>query len=101
MKSAHLLRKKLATIHKLSSVSLIREEGICALAAANGSVGTVVKKIQDLEYLSELKLASKSLNIRSMVFRVPGAAALFPEMATPFNEIIDDDGASLASESIG
>jgi hypothetical protein len=104
MTSAKELRKKLATLHKLSSVSLIKEEGICALAAANGSVGTVIKKIQDLEYLSELKLASKSLNIRSMVFRVPGAMDLFPEMAAVYHDQIvvdNDDAASLGSESMG
>jgi hypothetical protein len=79
LRNADQLRKHVAMLTKATKVSLTREETVCALADTAGSVGEAADKLRSLEFLSEIKLACRSLHIRSMVCMLEGGDRVFKE----------------------
>lgn len=79
LRNADHLRKHVAMLTKATKVALSPEEAVCALADTSGSVGEVADKLKNLEFYSELKLACRSLHVRSMVCMLEGGERLFKD----------------------
>ena len=68
------LRKRLSTLQRTSPIELTTEERICALADTAGNTGEVIEKVKNLEYCSELKLASSAVDLRNLLSYFPGGS---------------------------
>ena len=75
------LRKRLSTLQRTSPMELTVEERICALADTAGNTGEVIEKVKNIEYCSELKLASSAVDLRNLLSYFPGGVDILSTSA--------------------
>jgi hypothetical protein len=53
------------------------EQLVCCLAECRGSVGEVIEKVFDLEFMKEIELVCDAINVKALICAVPDAECLF------------------------